>query len=77
MATDTLDVATRGPPLLLRGGRVIDPAQQRDETADVLLRDGRVVDVGPSLGVPDDARVIDVAGLVVAPGPHRPARASA
>jgi dihydroorotase len=68
MATDTWMSTPAGAPLLLRGGRVIDPAQQRDETADVLLRDGHVVDVGPSLGVPDDARVIDVAGLVVAPG---------
>jgi dihydroorotase len=68
MATDVWMSTPPGPPLLLRGGRVIDPAQQRDETADVLLRDGRVVDVGPSLGTPDDARVIDAAGLVVVPG---------
>jgi dihydroorotase len=68
MATDIWMSNPAGQPLLLRGGRVIDPAQRRDETADVLLRDGRVVDVGPSLGTPDDARIIDVAGLVVAPG---------
>jgi dihydroorotase len=57
-----------GQPLLLRGGRVIDPDSRRDEIADVLLRDGRVVDVGANLGSPDDARTIDVSGLVVAPG---------
>jgi dihydroorotase len=68
MATDSWMSTPAGPPLLLRGGRVIDPSQRRDETADVLLRDGRVVEVGPSLGAPDDARVIDVAGLIVAPG---------
>ena len=29
-------------PLLLRGGRVIDPSSGLDEVADVLVRDGRV-----------------------------------
>jgi dihydroorotase len=57
-----------GQPLLLRGGRVIDPGSRRDEIADVLLRDGRVVDVGANLGSPDEARSIDVSGLIVAPG---------
>jgi dihydroorotase len=55
-------------PLLLRGGRVIDPANGRDQVADVLLERGAVRDVGLNLGAPDDAEVIDVAGLVVAPG---------
>ncbi|CAN5865925.1 dihydroorotase [soil metagenome] len=55
-------------PLLLRGGRVIDPAAVRDEAADVLLSDGRIADVGNGLGTPDDAIVIDATGLVVAPG---------
>jgi dihydroorotase len=68
MLTDDSLSAPPGRPILLRGGRVIDPAQQRDETADVLLRDGNVVDVGTDLGVPDGAAVLDVAGLVVAPG---------
>jgi dihydroorotase len=57
-----------GQPLLLRGGRVIDPATSRDGTADVLLRGDRVVEVGTGLGTPDDAHVIDAAGLVVCPG---------
>ena len=57
-----------GQPLLLRGGRVIDPASGHDATADVLLRAGRIVEVGSGFGVPDDAVVIDVDGLVVCPG---------
>ena len=57
-----------GRPLLLRGGRVIDPSASRDDVADVLLRDGLVVDVAHGLGTPDDAHVIDVSGLVVCPG---------
>jgi len=55
-------------PLLLRGGRVIDPANGRDDVADVLLERGTVRGVGLNLGAPDGAEVIDVAGMVVAPG---------
>jgi dihydroorotase len=55
-------------PLLLRGGRVIDPSTSHDAIGDVLLTDGRVTAVGTGLGTPDDAQVIDVAGLVVCPG---------
>jgi dihydroorotase len=55
-------------PLLIRGGRVIDPSRATDETADVLLRDGKVEAVGRALGVPDGAELIEAAGKVVAPG---------
>ena len=55
-------------PLLLRGGRVIDPGSGRDEIADVLLVEGRVEAVGSGLDAPEDAEVRDVAGLVVCPG---------
>jgi dihydroorotase len=55
-------------PLLLRGGRVIDPSRGLDQTADVLLEDGKVAAVGTAIGVPDGADVRDVKGQVVAPG---------
>lgn len=55
-------------PFLIRGGRVIDPALRRDETADLLVVDGRVAEVGPGLGAPPDAEVLEAAGCVVAPG---------
>jgi len=55
-------------PLLLRGGRVIDPSRDHDAVADVLLQDGCVAAVAQSLGTPDGARVIDAGGLVVCPG---------
>jgi dihydroorotase len=54
--------------LLIRGGRVIDPAAGRDEQADVLLAGGKVEAVGKALGTPDGAEILDAAGLVVAPG---------
>jgi dihydroorotase len=55
-------------PLLFRGGRVIDPHRGRDETADVLVQDGKIAAVGRGLGRPDGAEVVTVTGLVVAPG---------
>lgn len=54
--------------ILLTGGRVMDPSVGRDETADVLLRDGRVEAIGHSLGEPDGVEVIDCSGLFVSPG---------
>lgn len=62
-------------PLLLRGGRVIDPASTIDQTADVLLAKGRVVAIEPQPGVlcADDAHELNVEGMIVAPGlvdPH-------
>ncbi|HEX9704213.1 MAG TPA: dihydroorotase [Gemmatimonadales bacterium] len=58
----------REAPLLLRGGRVIDPRRGMDQTADVLIQDRRVSAVAPTLGTPDGARVRDVRGKVVVPG---------
>ncbi len=55
-------------PLLLRGGRVLDPASGHDDVADLLLANGRVEAIGRGLGTPDDAEVIDASGHVVAPG---------
>jgi dihydroorotase len=54
--------------ILLRGGRVVDPSQNLDRPADLLLLDGKVEAVGANLGAPDGAQVIDAGGRVVAPG---------
>jgi dihydroorotase len=50
--------------LLIKGGRVIDPASGRDEVGDVFVADGRVV--GSFKDKP--GKTIDAKGLVVAPG---------
>ena len=52
--------------LLLRGGRVVDATG--DRRADVLVRDGVVAAVEPSIEVPSGATVLDAGGCVVAPG---------
>ncbi len=57
--------------LLIRGGRVLDPANGIDlARGDVLIEDGRIVEVGPDLSSRASAtdRTIDAQGLVVAPG---------
>ncbi|MBS0659861.1 MAG: dihydroorotase [Verrucomicrobia bacterium] len=54
------------PSTLLRGGRIIDPAHQRDEIADLLLIDGRIAAAESTL--PPETEMIDCTGLVVAPG---------
>ncbi len=54
--------------LLLRGGRVVDPANRVDAVQDVLIADGRIVRVGLALRAPEGTPVLDVAGKVVCPG---------
>ena len=55
--------------ILLRGGRVVDPSQGLDGTADVLIADGKIAAVGPRVaeGAPG-AEIVDCAGLIVSPG---------
>lgn len=55
-------------PILFRGGRVVDPSQGLDTITDLYIRDGQVVGLGANLGTPDDARIVEAAGLVIAPG---------
>ena len=56
-------------PILLRGGRVLDPSSGIDvERGDVLLTGGVVEHAGARIGDPDDAEVIDCTGGIVTPG---------
>jgi dihydroorotase len=55
-------------PLLIRGGRVIDPGRGGDDVADVLVSAGRIEAVGRNIPAGDGTRVIDAAGKIVAPG---------
>jgi dihydroorotase len=51
----------------LRGGRVLDPATGTDAHLDVVVRDGRIVEVGSEVDS-TGTEVVDVAGCWVAPG---------
>ena len=61
------------PDLLIRGGRIIDPADGFDRIADLLVRGGRIKARGSDIGRPDGAEQFDAAGMIIAPGlvdPH-------
>ena len=54
--------------LVIRQGRVVDPASGRDEVADIAIAGDRIVAIGAKAAGFDAERVIDAQGLVVAPG---------
>jgi dihydroorotase len=56
--------------LLLSGGRIIDPARQFDQTADLLIRDGKIAALGAeaAAGAAPDTERVDVSGQIVCPG---------
>ena len=53
--------------ILIRGGRILDPASNTDTQADLLIEDGKIAAVAPGLD-PGLAEVIDATGYWVAPG---------
>ncbi len=61
---------TAEEPLVIRGGRVLDPSQKLDRVGDVVIERGRVAAIDPPDGqLPlGEPTVIDARGLVVAPG---------
>jgi dihydroorotase len=60
--------------LLLTAARVIDPSQNMDTAADVLLENGKIVQIAPELAKtinsksPGKVKTIDLAGMIVVPG---------
>jgi len=55
--------------IVLRGGRVIDPARNLDQSADLLVQNGKIAGVEPGLADAfKGAKIIDVAGMWVVPG---------
>ena len=56
-------------PILITGGRIIDPANQTDRIADLLIIDGKVSAIDPATdAIPDDTERIDASGKIVSPG---------
>jgi dihydroorotase len=53
--------------LILTGGRIIDPANSRDEIADIAFKDGKVAEIGPELSR-EGAEIVSVAGKIVTSG---------
>ena len=55
------------PDVLIKNGRVIDPANHRDEVADVLVQKGCIVRIAPGMDIPE-CETIDATGKLVTPG---------
>ena len=54
--------------LLVKGGRVIDPASRLDRIADVAIANGRIAAVQPMIPASAAADVVDASGALVTPG---------
>jgi dihydroorotase len=54
--------------LLIRNGRVVDPANSLDDVQDVLISSGRIERVGRDLAAGPDTTVLEAAGKLVCPG---------
>ena len=54
---------------IVRNGRVIDPANKRDEVGDVCIQDGKIVASKSEIRNPEsEIEEVDASGLIVAPG---------
>src|SRR4051794_8019589 len=73
-AATPLDCASAPPStVLVRGARLLDPRLGLDKLGDVLVRDGRIAEVGEGVTAPDGAEVVDAEGLHAFPAfvdPH-------
>jgi dihydroorotase len=54
--------------LLIRNGRIVDPASGRDAQGDLLVAEGRIAALDSAARGAEAERTLDAAGLVVAPG---------
>ena len=54
--------------ILIKNGRLVDPASDRDERVDILIKGDSVEKIGKKLSGAGAERIIDAEGLVVAPG---------
>lgn len=54
---------------LLKGGRVIDPLNQRDGIFDILIQEGRIKEISPQIEkAGSEMDVVDLKGLILTPG---------
>jgi dihydroorotase len=54
--------------ILLKNGRIIDPANKRDEAGDLLIVDGRIAELSQLSTLNSQPQLIDCTGKIVAPG---------
>ncbi|MCP5102099.1 MAG: dihydroorotase [bacterium] len=54
--------------LLIRNGRLLDPAAGIDGNTDILIENGKIAEIASAIDTTDIADVVDAEGLVVSPG---------
>ena len=54
--------------LIIKGGRVLDPAQRIDRVADVAIKSGKIAAIRPNIAASSAAEVIEAGGRLVTPG---------
>ena len=54
--------------ILIKGGRVVDPKNDFDKVADVLVDNGVISEIGENINANGDVTVIDAEGKIVSPG---------
>jgi len=54
--------------ILIKNGRVIDPSVNLDSNMDILVQDGKIAQISPSISPPENTQVIDAMGSWVTPG---------
>ncbi len=59
---------TEARPILLSQGRVIDPVQEIDIVADLLIQHGRIQEIAPRISSSEDTNRIDCQGMWIVPG---------
>ena len=57
-----------GVDLLIRGARAVDPQHELDQVVDVLVRKGRIAEVGGGLEATGRTRVVEADGKLLLPG---------
>jgi len=68
--TPTRKIMSEFKSLLIKGGQITDPSQGIDETADLLITEGKISYLGPGKASPPHRAcdVLDGRGLIVSPG---------
>ncbi|MDU5806318.1 MAG: dihydroorotase [Peptoniphilus harei] len=55
--------------MIIKGGRVIDPASKRDEVLDIKIEDGKIVEIAKDIEASSgNEEIIDARGKIVVPG---------
>jgi len=73
MSQDISGINNKTAPLLIRGGRIVDPSQGIDQVGNLLVDEGKIAHIGGEIPTTvateaKQSQVIDATGLIVCPG---------